>query len=152
MTNKDDLYESAVSVLDQYIEQNRMRHTQERYTVLRQICQFPSQFTTEQLTVLRSAELSLSRATIYNAIQLFLDCGLLVAHSLRAGSKTTSYELVIPKRSQMIFQCTKCGREVKFDNKAIDRVIMEHKYPNFVPKNYSLYVFGECKHCRRPEH
>lgn len=144
-----EIYKVALEMLNEYIATNKLRKTQERYIILRQICNFPSQFTADQLAVLCAQELTVSRATIYNSLQLFLDCGLIVAHPLYAGSKVTAYELAIAKNSTMHFQCSKCGRVVTFENKAIDNSIKGYKYSNFIPSNYSVYVFGECKICRR---
>lgn len=144
-----ETYKSALDILNEYISANNLRKTQERYTILRQICKFPSQFTADQLSTLCAQELTVSRATIYNSLQLFLDSGIIVAHPLYAGSKVTAYELAIRKNNIINFQCTKCGRVVAFENKAIDTAIRGYRYSNFVPANYSVYVFGECKVCRR---
>lgn len=148
---KDDTYNEALSMLDEYIAANRLRKTQERYIILRQICNFPAQFTANQLELLCAKELTVARATIYNALQLFLDAGLLTAHQQYAGSKVTAYELVVAKNSKMMFQCTRCGRVVEFNDKAVDNALRMHRYSNFIPANYSTYIFGVCKTCRSPK-
>ena len=145
----DDTYNLAVQILDEYIATGKLRRTHERYIILRQICNFPAQFTAEQLQLLCTKELAVSRATIYNTLQLLLDASLLISYPLYAGSKTTCYELCIKKNSRMYFRCSQCGRVVEFEDKSISSLVKNRRYSNFVPTNLSLYVFGTCKVCRR---
>lgn len=148
MSSTEQIYDEAVVKLDEYLAANRMRRTPERYTILRQICKFPAQFTAEQLRILCSDELTIARATVYNTIQLFLDAGILLYAPRYAGSKEQSYELNFAKESVLMFHCTSCGRESTFSDKSVTTSVMMHRYSNFVPGNYTLNVFGVCKHCR----
>lgn len=148
MREPDKLYEEAVARLDEYLTANHLRRTAERYTILRQICNFPAQFSADQLRILCMTELSIARATVYNTIQIFLDAGILLYAPRYAGSKEQSYELNFAKESVLVFHCTSCGRESVFTDKSVTNSVMMHKYSNFVPSNYTLNVFGVCKHCR----
>ena len=145
----EETYKLAVEILDEYLATGKFRKTHERYIILRQICNFPAQFTAEQLQLLCTKELTVSRATVYNTLQLLLDASLLLSHPLYAGSKTTCYELCIKKNTRMYFQCSRCGRVVEFEDKAINNLVKNRRYSNFTPSNLSLYVFGTCKVCRR---
>lgn len=142
------LYERSVAMLDNYLALNNMRRTKERYHVLSQMCSFPSAFTAVQLMVLCSAELALSRATVYNALQVFLDAGIVTVLPSYAGSKEVQYEISTRKVSYMRFKCEECGREVIFEDKIFRTMVMEKKYANFVPKHFTINVYGKCKVCR----
>ena len=146
---QEETYKLAVEVLDEYLSAGKFRRTNERYVILRQICNFPAHFTAEQLQILCVRELSVSRATIYNTLQLLLDAGLLTAHPLYAGSKTIAYELTTRKNNKMYFQCNRCGRVVEFEDKMISNTVKNHRFQNFNLSNFSVYVYGTCKLCRR---
>ena len=59
------------------------------------------------------------------------------------------YELIGSGVVRMEVICRKCGRVTEIHDKAITRLVQERKYSNFTPQQYSLFVYGECKVCRR---
>ena len=61
----------------------------------------------------------------------------------------TEYELIVLPRPRMQVVCLKCGRVTDIQDKAIERLVEERKYTNFEMQRFSLFIYGECRTCRR---
>ena len=81
-------------VLRQYLQDKKFRNTPERYTILEEIYNMDHHFNVDDLYLLMmKKKYHLSKATIYNTIEIFLDAGLIRKHQF--GEKTltsSSYE------------------------------------------------------------
>ena len=138
----------AVKQLGTYVRKNDMRPSKVRNIVLEQICLLPQPFTAEQLVEACKKE-RISVATVYNCLNLFLLARILYAHNRQRGRAVTEYEIIVGKPVRFQMMCTKCGRVTDIHDKAIERLIKERKYSNFTLQHFSLYIYGECKICRR---
>ena len=149
MREEEALYKAALEHLNAYARTHEMRASKVRNLILRRVCRLKQPFTAEQLEAECSEE-RISKATIYNALQLFLDAEMLNKHERMIGQPATLYELVTKaSRVHMYLLCTKCGRRAAFYDKAMMQLVKERNYPNFNIQNYTLAVYGECKICRR---
>lgn len=148
MENDKTILEAAVERLNRYIEEHEMRASQVRVMVLEQICLLPQPFTADQLAQACQAE-RISVGTVYNSLALFLKAEILHATNRQRGRSSTEYELITGFKNRMQIICQRCGRVSDIQDKAIDRLIHVRKYSNFNLQHYSLFVYGECKHCRR---
>lgn len=144
----NDLYSTAAKRLNEYISAHHMRHTQERLTVLRCICELEPPFTADQLVELAAKEF-ISQATTYNAIRLFLDAHILNELQRPGYGGKAAYEVQLVQKDTIRMICKKCGREVALADKAISALVKQRRYSNFEMAHFSLYVYGECKVCRR---
>lgn len=81
-------------VLRQYLQDKGFRNTPERYTILEEIYNLDHHFNVDDLYLLMmQKKYHVSKATIYNTIEIFLDAGLIRKHQF--GEKTltsSSYE------------------------------------------------------------
>ena len=81
-------------VLKQYLQDKGFRNTPERYTILEEIYSLDHHFNVDDLYILMlQKKYHVSKATIYNTIEIFLDAGLIRKHQF--GEKTltsSSYE------------------------------------------------------------
>ncbi|MBQ6748958.1 MAG: transcriptional repressor [Paludibacteraceae bacterium] len=144
----DKTYKSALERLSGYIRANGMRPSAVRRMILEQVCALPQPFTAEQLAK-ACAEQRISVGSVYNALNLFVTARLLHASVRQRGRAATEYELMTDNTVRMQVICQKCGRTTDFNDKAIARLIQERKYSNFNLQHFSLFVYGECKVCRR---
>ena len=147
MKSLQKTYEQAVDRLSQYLDERGMRFTVERKFILEQVCSLPQPFSAAQLRALCKAQ-RLTRATIYNSINLLCDAHVLHTLKRGAGMSTTEYELVGRPTTRMQMVCKRCGRITEFRDATISELIKKHRYTNFDMQHYSLYVYGECKACR----
>lgn len=141
-------YKAAVTKLNAYIEAHKMRVSQVREMVLKQVCLLPQPFNADQLTKACAAE-RISVGTVYNALDLFLSAQILHASERQRGRAATEYELITGHQTRMQIICQRCGRVSETRDKAIERLIQERKYSNFNASHFSIFIYGECKHCRR---
>ena len=77
-------------VLRQYLQDKKFRNTPERYTILAGIYNMDHHFNVDDLYLLMmKKKYHVSKATIYNTIEIFLDAGLIRKHQF--GEKTLTY-------------------------------------------------------------
>jgi len=88
---RKDIYDEVKNIFTNYLKKQSYRKTQGRYDILYEIYSIDDHFEVETLyLILKNKNYHISRATIYNTIDLLLECGLIVKHSF--GNKAGSYE------------------------------------------------------------
>lgn len=97
-----------------YLAEKKLRKTEERYAILECICSFPGHFDMCLLhQKLEEMNFHVSRATVYNTVDVLVDSGLIVRHQLTA--QAVQYELRMLAETHLHLICMKCGaiRELK---------------------------------------
>ena len=144
---KEHIIEKGTEQLRSYLTEHGMKHTPERYSIMRAACRL-QYFTIEELRAALT-ELSISRATIYNTLSLLENARLVQKLDKEFGVRTAQYEWVQNSDSSVQMICTKCGRVSPVKDSTISRMLADKRWSNFVPHHFSLYMFGQCKVCRR---
>ena len=140
---------AALAQLNAYQNEHGKRYSPVREMVLEQICLLPQPFTAEDLTKACEHE-RISKATVYNSLELFEQACIIRSVSRQRGQRSaTVYGLSVGNTIRMQVVCKKCGRISNFRDAAIERIIREHKYTNFNMQHFTLYVFGECRRCKQ---
>lgn len=74
-----------------YLQSRNLRKTPERFAILKEIYSIKGHFGIEQLyNNMKESKYRVSRATLYNTIDLLLDCGLVIKHQF--GHNCSLYE------------------------------------------------------------
>ena len=144
---KEHSVEKGTEQLRAYLTEHGLKHTPERYSIMATACRL-QHFTIDELRA-SLTEFSISRATIYNTLALLEDARLVQKLDKEFGVRTAQYEWVIDRESSVQIICSKCGRVSPVKDSTISRMLADKRWTNFVPHHFSLYVFGECKVCRR---
>ena len=146
---KKSLYDITSERLKAYVAQKGLRHSAVRQTVLEKLCLLPQPFTTEEL--LKACEKDrVSIGTIYNVLRLFVEARVVRTLDRQRGQRTaTLYEVIADKKVQVQFICEECGRVLKFQDKDLVRMIYARKYLNFTTRQFTLFMYGECKKCKQ---
>lgn len=78
-------------VLRQYLQDKKFRNTPERYAILEEIYNMDHHFNVDDLYLLMmKKKYHVSKATIYNTIEIFLDAGLIRKHQFGEKTQTSS--------------------------------------------------------------
>ena len=88
---KDPIFEQVEGLFEAYLEQNGHRKTPERFAILHQIYSYDGHFDVDTLyEVMGQGTYRVSRATLYNTLDLLLDCNLVRRHQF--GDQGAQYE------------------------------------------------------------
>lgn len=141
---------SARQRLAHFLESRKMRKTSERFTILDKI--YSSSTHIDAVTIYEAMLADgyrVSRATVYNTLDLLIDAGLVRRINLADG--VTRYERMTMNNNHHHLICTRCGK-VK-EMKAIEVIgdMLKRKPRSFEPKYYTLYIYGLCSRCAKAE-
>ena len=144
---KENVKATVRSILTNYLEQNSLRKTPERFAILEAVYDFNNHFTLEELSdKLNSDErFPVSRATLYNTLKLFLEMRLVIRHRFQGATK---YEACYDNDSHCHQICTVCGKVTEFKSVQITRVINSLHLRRFRKDGFTLYVYGICSTCQ----
>ena len=144
---KDKKLVAVERILDNYLEMNNHRKTPERYTILKAIYSTNGHFTIEELNEKLSTEWNfpVSRATLYNTLNLFLSLRLVARHRFQGSTK---YEACYDNNSHCHQICTMCGKVIEVKSPEIDLAVENMHLRRFRKDGFTLYVYGVCSTCQ----
>ena len=145
-----DQNSSAISIkkFTSFLEQHKLRKTPERFAIFNCILKINNLFTIDYLSQqMALSAYHVSRATLYNTIDLLTQCGIIRRHVFEGMQPQYERVTSVP-HSYLI--CTSCGKikEVR-DNNFIAFMNANKKITAFTVTHYSLYVYGICNTCAR---
>ncbi|HHT22056.1 MAG TPA: transcriptional repressor [Bacteroidales bacterium] len=144
---KDDYSLDAVKdIFTKYLAERKHRRTPERFAILERIYSYDGHFNAEILYNAMKEEYRVSLATVYNTLELLLDCKLIVKHQF--GDQIAQYEKTFGGVVHNHLVCTKCGKVKEFSDKKIRTAIQNKKFVHFDTSHYSLYLYGVCSKCK----
>jgi Fur family ferric uptake transcriptional regulator len=141
--------ETAKQIFTKYLKEHALRRTSERFAILDKIYSIEGHFDIEQLYIsMRENNYQVSRATLYNTIDLLEDCHLVTKHQLGKNNVST-FEKTRDTHIHHHFVCTACGKVREFSDANIKRAVQEKKIKNFNISHYALYIYGICGKCKK---
>lgn len=144
----DKLKASARNAFTQYLQVKHLRKTPERFAILDKVFDVAEHFSIESLyESLEGETYHVSRATVYNTIQLLIDCGLVRRHQFDHNS--ARYERVPGVGNHHHLICTQCGKIKEVRDPELIRVLNAKRYPTFHTDYFVLYVYGICSRCAK---
>ena len=144
---KIDVWQAVLRILDSYLEVNNHRKTPERYTILKAIYKTEGHFTLDELSerLVRDYNFPVSRATLYNTLNLFLQLRLVIRHRFQGA---TVYEACYDNMSHSHQICTVCGKVTELKTPLVTEAINDTRLKRFRKDGYTLYIYDVCSTCQ----
>ena len=148
LTNRPDQIEEVKNIFSAYLEKKDLRKTNERFHILEEIYHRHDHFEAEALyTDIRKKNFNISRATVYNTLELLVSCDLVTKHQF--GKNMAQFEKSHGYKQHDHIICIDCGKVVEFCDPRIQQIqSMMGGLLKFEIKHHSLNLYGNCEKLR----
>lgn len=148
MDKDEKTRETVKERLTEYLTANNHRKTPERYAILDLIYSEHRHFDMDTLyNAMTESNFRVSRATLYNTMQLLVKCKLVLQHQF--GRNLSFYERAYNNENHHHLICINCGKIQEFKDMELKSIIQNKKIKRFAASHYVLYIYGICSACQR---
>lgn len=151
MTEQKNIDRPAASeILEKFLKDRKMRRTPERFAILDMALGMPRHFFIDTLCeCLERGAYHVSRATVYNTVQILVEAGILRRHQF-AGQQSRFEVLVnAPQPNHLHLICLNCGKVKEVKDIEMAQKLDGMKFRGFAAQYFTLYVYGTCSACKK---
>lgn len=144
MENSSNIQEKVRVIFSDYLSNKGHRKTPERFAILAEIYGIKGHFDIEELYVkMKDKNYRVSRATLYNTIELLLDCDLIKRHQFGQNSSNFEKSFEFKQHDHLILNN---GDVIEFCDPRIQNIrkTIEEIY-NVEINDHKLYFYGKKK-------
>lgn len=143
-TQKDVFTRWALKKFESFLQKKKYRKTPERYAVLEELFKQEEHLDVETLYFkMKTQKYSISRATVYNTLDLLVECGLAIKHQFH--NKNALYEQALTDKPHDHLICNQCEMIKEFTDPLLDELKTRiGKNLNSSIKKHSLVFYGDC--------
>jgi Fur family ferric uptake transcriptional regulator len=148
METQQNIKDTVRQIFTEYLNNNGHRKTPERFAILDTIYSIEGHFGIDALylMMMNQEKFRVSRATLYNTINLLISARLVIKHQFGHSSQ---YEKSYKRETHHHQICTQCGTVTEFQNEELKNAIGSVKLNRFQMSHYSIYIYGLCAKCVR---
>jgi len=143
----EDIQKSIKEIFTNFIEKKKLRKTPERFKILFEIYEHDSHFSIEEFFLyMKSKNYRVSRATLYNTVELLLESGLVKKHQFNSASNYYEKALRSSQHDHLI--CENCGKIIEFCDPRIHEIKSDiGELYDFNISKHEVYFYGLCDKC-----
>lgn len=140
---------------EEFLATRGLRLTPERLAIVEEVFSSHRHFDGDELTARLinrkgGGDIRVSRATVYRALRLLVEAGLLRRVARPNGREVYEHDYGYPQHDHFI--CRECGELIEFHNGAISDILEEVAASHgFRVSGHRLEVYGRCQKCSRPQ-
>lgn len=137
--------EKAAEVFRTFLKHGKNRITPERFEVLDAALEYKGHFGADDLYIqLKNLKSKVSRATVYNTLELLAQCDLLSKRNF--GDNLNRFESNYKRQTHDHLICVDCGKIVEFSDDRLNKIPQELSAKlGFELDSYSFNIFARCK-------
>lgn len=149
ITPDSKLINEVKNIFTAYLELHKQRKTPERFSILEEIYSRDTHFDAEELYLqMKNNQFNVSRATVYNTLELLVNCDLVTKHQF--GQNHAQYERAYGFKQHDHIICVSCGKVLEFCDPRIHQIkTTQEAVFGIKVKSHSLTFYAECPTCEQ---